>query len=76
MGAEKSGFADWNATTFMEGSGSNSVINAPNSSILVGTNMLIGGLLNVIVHRPGAASAELPSMRVRDASALRATRQA
>jgi 2-iminobutanoate/2-iminopropanoate deaminase len=28
MGAEKSGFADWNTTTFMEGYASSSVINA------------------------------------------------
>jgi hypothetical protein len=29
------------------------VISAPNSTVVVGTNMLIGGLLNVIVHRRG-----------------------
>jgi hypothetical protein len=32
---------------------SKSVISAPNSTIVVGTNVLIGGLLKVIVHRPG-----------------------
>jgi hypothetical protein len=32
---------------------SRSVISAPNSTIVVGPNMLIGGLLKVIVHRPG-----------------------
>jgi hypothetical protein len=31
------------------------------TTFMVGTNMLIGGLLNVIVHRPGAAPAELPN---------------
>src|SRR6202158_415915 len=50
---KKSGFADWNTTTFTDGSASRSVISAPNSTIVVGTNMLIGGLLKVIVHRPG-----------------------
>ena len=29
------------------------VITAPNSTIVVGTNMLIGGLVKVIVQRPG-----------------------
>jgi hypothetical protein len=28
-------------------------MSAPNSTIVVGTNMLIGGLSKVIVHRPG-----------------------
>ena len=32
---------------------SRSVISASNSTIVVGTNMLIGGLLSVIVYRPG-----------------------
>jgi hypothetical protein len=50
---KKSGFADWNTTTFTDGSASRSVISAPNSTIVAGTNMLIGGLLKVIVHRPG-----------------------
>src|SRR5579863_3932036 len=50
---KKSGFADWNTTTFTDGSASSSVISAPNSTIVVGTNMLIGALLNVTVHRPG-----------------------
>src|SRR6185312_12714531 len=50
---KKSGFADWNTRTFTDGSASRSVIRAPNSTIVVGTNMLIGGLLKVIVHRPG-----------------------
>src|SRR3984885_9474049 len=44
---------DWKTTTFAEGSAARSVISAPNSTIVVGTNMLIGGLLKVIVHRPG-----------------------
>jgi hypothetical protein len=47
----ESGFADWNTTSFTEGSAWSSVISAPNSTIVVGTNMLIGGLLKVIVHR-------------------------
>src|SRR5580700_6859525 len=50
---KKSGFADWNTTTFTDGSASSSFISAPNSTIVVGINMLIGGLLKVIVHRPG-----------------------
>src|SRR5580704_8193067 len=50
---KKSGFADWNTTTFTEGSASISVISAPNSTIVAGTKMLIGGLLKVMVHRPG-----------------------
>src|SRR5262249_9800282 len=50
---KKSGFADWNTTTFTDGSASRSVISVPNSTIVVGRNMLIGGLLKVIVHRPG-----------------------
>src|ERR1700734_2714964 len=50
---KKSGFADWNTTTFTDGSASRSVISAPNSTIVVGTKMLIGGLLKVIVHSPG-----------------------
>ncbi len=50
---KKSGFADWNTTTFTDVSDSRSVISAPNSTIVVGRNMLIGGLLKVIVHRPG-----------------------
>src|SRR6185437_9443418 len=50
---KKSGFADWNTTTFTDGSASSSVISAPNSTIVAGPNMLIGGLLKVIVHRPG-----------------------
>src|SRR5208283_1134018 len=50
---KKSGFADWNTTTFTDGSASRSVISAPNSTIVVGTNMLIGALLKVTVHRPG-----------------------
>ena len=29
------------------------MISAPNSTIVEGTNMLIGGLLKVIVYRPG-----------------------
>ena len=53
MGDEKIGFADWNITTFTDVSASRSVLSAPNSTIVVGTNMLIGGLLKVIVHRPG-----------------------
>src|SRR4029077_10158660 len=50
---EKSGFADWNTTTFTDGFASRSVISAPNSTIVVGRNMLIGGLLKGIVHQPG-----------------------
>jgi len=50
---KKSGFADWNTTAFTYASASRSVISAPNSTIVVGTNMLIGGLLKVVVHRPG-----------------------
>src|SRR5215471_15515110 len=50
---KKSGFADWNTTTFTDGSASRSVISVPNPTIVVGRNMLIGGLLKVIVHRPG-----------------------
>src|SRR6202030_1187554 len=50
---KKSGFADWNTTTFTDGFASRSVISAPNSTIVVGRNMLIGGLLKVIVHQPG-----------------------
>ena len=50
---KKSGFADWNTTTFTEGSASRPVMSAPKSTIVVGTNMLIGGLLKVTVHRPG-----------------------
>src|SRR5215469_7445312 len=50
---KKSGFADWNTTTFTDGSASMSVISALNSAIVEGTNMLIGGLLKVIVHRAG-----------------------
>src|SRR6202043_3526604 len=56
---KKSEFADWNTTTFTDGSASRSFINAPNSTIVVGTNMLIGGLLKVIVHRPGWGRAVL-----------------
>src|ERR1700730_15654095 len=56
---KKSGFADWNTTTFTDGSASRSVISAPNSTIVVGRNMLIGGLLNVTVHRPGQGRAVL-----------------
>src|SRR6516225_3347664 len=50
---KKSRFADWNRTTFTEGSASMSVISDSNSTIVVGRNMLIGGLLKVMVHRPG-----------------------
>src|SRR5208337_3219529 len=50
---KKSGFADWNTTTFTDGSASRSVISAPNSTIVVGRNILIGGLLKVTVQRPG-----------------------
>ncbi len=50
---KKSGFADWNTTTFTDVSASRSVINVPSSTIVAGTNMLIGGLLKVTVHRPG-----------------------
>src|SRR5580704_6516111 len=50
---KKSGFADWNTTTFADGSASRSVISAPNSTIVVGANILIGGLLKVTVQRPG-----------------------
>src|SRR5580704_3703718 len=50
---KKSGFADWNTTTFADGSASRSVISAPNSTIVVGANMLIGGLLKLTVQRPG-----------------------
>ena len=50
---KKSGFADWNTTTFTDGSASRSVMSAPNSSMVAGTNMLIGGLEKVIVHRAG-----------------------
>ena len=50
---KKSGFADWNTTTFTDGSASRSVISAPNSTIVEGTKMLIGGLLKVIVQRLG-----------------------
>src|SRR5215469_11739994 len=50
---KKSGFADWNTTTFTDGSASSSVMSARNSTIVVGRNMLIGGLLKVMVHRPG-----------------------
>ena len=53
MGDKKSGLADWNMTTFTDGSASRSVISAPNSTIVAGPNMLIGGLRKVIVHRPG-----------------------
>ena len=49
---KKSGFADWNAVTFTDGSASRSIISAPNSTIVMGTNMLISGLLKVSVHRP------------------------
>src|ERR1700733_2548360 len=56
---KKSGFADWNTTTFTDGFASRSVINAPNSTIVVGTNMLIGGLLKVTVHRPGSVRSVL-----------------
>src|SRR5262249_39440919 len=38
---------------------SRSVISSPNSTIVVGTNMLIGGLLKVTVHRPGWGRAVL-----------------
>jgi hypothetical protein len=44
---KKSGFADWNTTTFTDGSASRSVISAANSTIVAGTNMSIGGLLEV-----------------------------
>jgi hypothetical protein len=47
---KKSGFADWDTTTFTDGPASSSVISAPNSTIVVGTNMLIGGLLKVNTH--------------------------
>jgi hypothetical protein len=50
---KKSGFADWNTTTLTDASASRSVIKAPNSTIVAGTNMLIGGLLKVMVQRPG-----------------------
>src|SRR6202161_3206779 len=49
---KKSGFAAWNTTTFTDGSASRSVMSAPNSTIVAGTNMLIGGLLKVTVQRP------------------------
>ena len=49
---KKSGFADWKTTTFTDESASRSVIGASNSTIVAGTNMLIGGLLKVIVQRP------------------------
>src|SRR6202042_535558 len=38
---------------FTNGSASMSVIRAPNSTTVEGTNMLIGGLLEPIVDRPG-----------------------
>jgi hypothetical protein len=41
---KKSVFADSNTTTLTDGSASRSVMRAPNSTIVVGTNMLIGGL--------------------------------
>src|SRR5580700_9955551 len=50
---KNSGFADWNTTTFTDESASRSVISDLNSTIVAGTNMLIGGLLKVMVHRPG-----------------------
>src|ERR1700722_7964598 len=50
---KKSGFVDWNTTTLTDGSASRPVISAPNSTMVAGTNMLIGGLLKVIVHWPG-----------------------
>src|SRR5690242_14269345 len=50
---KKSGFADWNTTTFTDGSASRSVISARNSTIVEGIKMLIGGLLKVTVHWPG-----------------------
>src|ERR1700719_1208605 len=53
MGDEKIGIRRLEHTTFTDGSASRSVISAPNSTIVVGRNMLIGGLLKVIVHRPG-----------------------
>ena len=39
------GFADLNTTTFTDGSASRSVISSPDSTIVVGTNMSMGGLL-------------------------------
>src|ERR1700727_3866874 len=39
--------------TFRDRVASISVISAPNSTIVEGTNMLIGGLLKLIVHRSG-----------------------
>ena len=62
---KKSGFADWNTTTFTDGSASRSVISAPNSTIVAGTNMLIGGLLKVIVHRPGLGAVYVELRMVR-----------
>ena len=53
------GFADWNTTTFTDGSDSRSVIRAPNSTIVAGTNILIGALLKVTVHRPGRVRSAL-----------------
>jgi circadian clock protein KaiC len=41
------------AMELTDGSASRSVISAPNSPIVVGTNILIGGLLKVTVHWPG-----------------------
>ena len=47
---KKSGFANWNATTFTDGSASRSVISAPNSTIVAGTNMLIEDTVDVTVQ--------------------------
>jgi circadian clock protein KaiC len=41
------------AMELTDGSASRSVISAPNSPIVVGTNILIGGLLKLTVHWPG-----------------------
>ncbi len=62
---KKSGFADWNTPNFTDGSVSSAGISVPNSTIVVGTNMLIGGLLKLIVHRPriGAVDVELRHAR-------------
>src|SRR5215469_12146978 len=61
---KKSGFADSNTTTFTDGSASMSANSVPNSTIVAGTNMLIGGLLNVIAHRPGSVRSMLNCERL------------
>ena len=60
MGDEKIGFANWNTTTFKDGSASRSVVSAPNSTIVVGTNMLIGGLLKVTMSTGPEPQSSVP----------------